>query len=136
MTRNIDNTPEADRPAAIIVASEDKGIVIKLLSLITDHLEKKGESEKVDSIYLSEINPIEYIIKAIVEMDAKLAMEAEGNEISPKYENHKCKLCGSQDIWERVWVESNTGEPISPSVDKEVWCKSCFSMVSPVPLIY
>ena len=129
-------TPEANKPAAILVASEDRAIVIKLLSLINDHLEEKGELEKVDSIYISEINPVEYIIQAIVEMDAKLTMEAAAKDISPKFENHKCKLCGSQDIWERVWVESNTGEPISPSVDDEVWCKSCFSMVSPVPLIY
>ena len=36
-------TPEANKPAAILVASEDRAIVIKLLSLVNDHLEEKGE---------------------------------------------------------------------------------------------
>ena len=85
-------TPEANKPAAILVASEDRAIVIKLLSLINDHLEERGELEKVDSIYISEINPVDYIIQAIVEMDAKLTMEAAAKDISPKFENHKCKL--------------------------------------------
>lgn len=124
------DTPEANKPAAILVASEDSGLVIKLLDLINNHLVKEGDLKKVESIYISQINPIEYVISAIVET------ESIGKEISPKFENYKCKVCGSRGIWERVWVESNTGEPISPSVDEEVWCKSCFSMVTPIPSFY